>query len=149
MTQQFQELIASQMGGVFRCHRAIPEAALALAAQRGMAVVPVRLAAARDKKAFLNTVAEALRFPDYFGHNWDAFYDCLIELKPGDGGTLIVLREASGFARAEPDEFAAAVAALQDACEYWNEKGKVLTVIAELQLPALAPELLEVIPPTV
>ena len=149
MTQQFREVLASQKGGVFRCHGVIPDAALAPAVQRGMTVVPVRLAAARDKKAFLNAVAQALRFPDYFGHNWDAFYDCLVELKPGDGGLLLLLREASAFARAEPEEFAAAVAALQDAYEYWKEKGKVLIVIAELQIPALAPELLEVIPPTV
>jgi RNAse (barnase) inhibitor barstar len=147
MTKQFREMISSQGSGVFRCHVAIPDSALSMAVQRGMSVVPVCLATARDKKAFLNAVAQALHFPDYFGHNWDAFYDCLVELKHGDGGTLLLLREASNFARTEPEEFAAALAALQDASDYWKEKGKVLTVIAELQTPVLAPELVEVIPP--
>jgi RNAse (barnase) inhibitor barstar len=147
MTTQFRDVIASQVTGVFRCHGAIPERGLQFALQGGRTVVPVRLAAVRDKKAFLNAVAQALRFPDYFGHNWDAFYDCLIELAHGDGGTLLLLREASNFARTEPEEFAAAVAALRDAADYWKEKGKVLTVIAELETPALAPELMEIIPP--
>jgi RNAse (barnase) inhibitor barstar len=147
MTKQFQEIIASQVSGVFRCHGAIPDSALALALQRGMTVAAVSLVAARDKKAFLTAVAQALRFPDYFGHNWDAFYDCLVQLKHGDGGTLLLLREASNFARTEPEEFAAAIAALQDATDYWKEKGKVMTVIAELQNPVLAPELIEISPP--
>jgi len=148
MTKQFRDVIASQLSGVFRCHGAIPDHALALAVQRGMTVVPIRLAPVRDKKAFLNAVAQALRFPDYFGHNWDAFYDCLIELARGDGGTLMLLREVSNFARTEPEEFAAALAALRDAADYWKEKGKVLIVIAELETPAMAPELVEIIPPT-
>jgi len=148
MTKQFRDIIASHPSGVFRGHAAIPDRALEFAVQRGMAVVPVRLATVRDKKGFLNAVAQALRFPDYFGHNWDAFYDCLIELAHGDGGTLMLLREASNFARTEPEEFAAALAALQDAADYWKEKGKVLTVIAELETPALAAELKEINLPT-
>jgi len=148
MKKQFSDVITSQVTGVFRCHGAIPDRALELAVQRGKTVIPVRLTAVRDKKAFLNAAAQALRFPDYFGHNWDAFYDCLIELEHGEGGTLLLLRDASNFARTEPEEFAAALAALQDAAFYSKEKGKVLSVIAELETPALAPELVEVIPPT-
>ena len=148
MTKQFRDIIASQLSGVFRCHGAIPDRALELAVQHGRTIVCVRLAAVREKKGFLNAVAQALRFPDYFGHNWDAFYDCLIELAHGDGATLVLLREASNFARTEPEEFAAALAALQDAADYWKEKGKVLTVIAELETPALAAELTEITLPT-
>lgn len=31
----------------------------------------------KDKLDLLNKLAEALNFPDYFGKNWDALYDCL------------------------------------------------------------------------
>ncbi|HKB83736.1 MAG TPA: barstar family protein [Burkholderiales bacterium] len=149
MTIDFFELIDSGAGGVFRCHATLPDQALESAAQRKMLVVPVRLLAARDKNGFLETVARALQFPAYFGHNWDAFYDCLLDLKHGDGaGTLLVLRDASGFARADPEEFAAAVDTLVDAADYWKDKNKALLVVVELETPALAPELAQISRPT-
>lgn len=145
MTTDFFKLIESGAGGVFRCHAPLPDAALESAAAKKLLVVPVRLPAARDKNGFLNAIAKALQFPDYFGHNWDAFYDCLLDLKHDDGaGTLLVLRDASGFARTEPEEFAAAVDTLADAADYWKGENKALLVVVELEAPALAPELAEI-----
>jgi len=150
MKADLLELIESGAGGVFRCHAPLPDAALQSAARKKMLVVPVRLPAARDKNSFLNATARALRFPAYFGHNWDAFYDCLLDLKHDEGaGTLLVLRDASGFARAEPEEFAAAVDTLADAADYWKGENKQLLVVVELEAPALAPELAEINCPTV
>ena len=149
MKPDLLDLIESGTGGVFRCHAPLPDAALESAARKKMLVVPVRLPAARDKNSFLNAIAKALRFPDYFGHNWDAFYDCLLDLKHDEGaGTLLVLRDASGFARAEPEEFAAAVDTLADAADYWKGENKQLLVVVELEAPALAPELAEINCPT-
>lgn len=150
MKADFLKLIDSGAGGVFRCHAPLPEAALETAERKKLLVVLVRLIAARDKNAFLNAIAKALHFPAYFGHNWDAFYDCLLDLKHDEGaGTLLVLRDASGFARAEPEEFAAAVDTLTDAADYWKAENKILLVVVELQAPALAPELAEINCPTV
>jgi hypothetical protein len=149
MKADFFKLIDSGAGGVFRCHAPLSDAALESAACRKLRVVTVRLPAARDKNAFLNAIAKALHFPDYFGHNWDAFYDCLLDLKHDDGaGTLLVLRNATGFARAEPEEFAAAMGALVDAADYWKGENKALLVVVELEAPALAPELVQISPPT-
>ena len=145
MKNDFFKLIASGAGGVFRCHAHLHQAALESAQQMKLLVVPVELARARDKNAFLAAIAEALQFPDYFGRNWDAFYDCLLELKHGDGtGTLLLLRGVSGFARAEPEEFAAAVGSLADAADHWKQEKKVLLAVLELDAPALAPELSEI-----
>lgn len=36
----------------------------------------------RTRAAFFSEVARVLRFPDYFGRNWDAFYDCLRDAAP-------------------------------------------------------------------
>ena len=144
MKKEFSALIESHTGGVLRCHAPFPDRALELARET-LRVVPIMLVATRDKNAFLNAVAKALEFPEYFGHNWDAFYDCLLELKHGEGhGTLLVLKDASGFARAEPEEFAAAVDTLADAVDYWKEEGKTLLVVVELEVPTLAPELPEI-----
>ena len=149
MNTDFFSVIESHASGVFRSHAPLSDRALKSAAQRKLGVVPVRLVGARDKNAFLGAIAKALHFPDYFGHNWDAFYDCLLDLQHGNGaGTLLVLRDASGFARAEPEEFAAAAAAMQDAADYWKGENKALLVVVELEAPALAPELPEISCPT-
>ena len=145
MKTEFSTLIKAGKGGVFRTHAAVPDKTLEAAMHAGVRVEKAGLQGARDKNAFLKTIAKSLRFPDYFGHNWDAFYDCLIDLEHEKGeGILVLLREASGFARAEPEEFAAAVDTLQDAVEFWNDDGKMLLVIVELEAPVLAPELPEI-----
>jgi len=145
MSSEFSALIAEGRGGIFRCHAAVRTQDLDAAARRGMRVAAAALRGARDKDAFLKVVAEALAFPDYFGHNWDAFFDCLVELEHGKGeGTLVWLRDASGFARAEPEEFAAAMDAFQDAADSWEDEGKTLLVICELEAPVLAPGLPEI-----
>ncbi len=41
----------------------------------GIVVLDTRTAA--DKASFLAACARDLRFPEYFGHNWDAFEECL------------------------------------------------------------------------
>jgi RNAse (barnase) inhibitor barstar len=145
MKTDLPTLIESRIVGVFRSHAPLPDRELESAARREMHVVTVRLTGARDKNAFLNALAKAMHFPAYFGHNWDAFYDCLLALADGDNeGTLLVLREASGFARAEPEEFAAAVDTLADAADFWRGRSKALLSIVELDAPALAPELAEI-----
>jgi hypothetical protein len=38
--------------------------------------------ASRTRAAFLDEAARALRFPDYFRRNWDAFNDCVDTISP-------------------------------------------------------------------
>jgi RNAse (barnase) inhibitor barstar len=148
MSTEFSRLLDSGGGGVFRIHSPFPPRALEAASQLGAQVAEVALQGARDKNAFLKAIAAALRFPDYFGHNWDAFYECLTDLEQASGtGIVVVLRQASGFARTEPDEFAAAVDALRDAADFWEAEGGRLLVVLELEAPVLAPELREISPP--
>ncbi len=46
----------------------------------------------RDKQSLLSEFAGALEFPPYFGHNWDAFEECMmgIDTKTGGKGCIIV-----------------------------------------------------------
>lgn len=130
------KLIAERASGVFRC------APLSGTGSVVAEATEIALQKARDKNAFLDAFAQALRFPAHFGHNWDAFYDCLGDV--GGSQRVLLLRHASAFARAEPEEFATAVDTLADAVDLWRDAGRSLLVVVELDAPVLAPELGEV-----
>lgn len=52
---------------------------------------------ARDKPAFLAACARDLDFPDYFGHNWDAFEECLRDFADRPAPTVVVWTGAAGL----------------------------------------------------
>ena len=57
-----------------------------------------------DKVGFLNACADALCFPDYFGHNWDALEECLNDLAwlATARGYLLVWDRARQFGHGDP-----------------------------------------------
>lgn len=145
MTHTLRALIDSASGGAFRWH---PEAAAdrLLGVDRpGVSRVEIDLGTVHERNGFFRKMAAALAFPAHFGHNLDAFYDCLTDLAGGHyKGLVLVLRDASGFARGEPEEFGAAVDALRDAADYWKTQDKTLIAALELDQPVLASELPEI-----
>jgi hypothetical protein len=135
------KLLASTRPGVYR---ATPAASTAAASVRTSpsGVVQIEVADARDKLAFLSALANLLGFPARFGQSWEAFYGGLTDLADRtEAGLTIVFDDLSGFARGEPEEFAAAVDALRDAVDYWNGRGKRLTVFVGLDQVALGADL--------
>ncbi|MFI7633303.1 barstar family protein [Nonomuraea sp. NPDC049400] len=70
--------------------------------------------ACRTRAAFFEEVARALRFPGYFGRNWDALTDCLRDT----GAVALFVEHAEELLDAEPPEqFATLLAVLADAAE--------------------------------
>src|SRR5262245_61865038 len=62
-------------------------------AERRIAAFELDAAAIGGKRALMEALAAALRFPDYFGKNWDAVTDCLRDLPdefPGAGHVLFI-----------------------------------------------------------
>jgi hypothetical protein len=76
---------------------------------------------AGTRAGFFQELARALRFPDYFGHNWDAVYDCLTDLTwlPADGYVL-VLDGIDRFATNEPGQWEIGLKVLREACAFWQ-----------------------------
>lgn len=61
---------------------------------------------ARDKAGLLREAAVALRFPSYFGGNWDALLDCLRslpEFNPAGGYALVILNSGSLLSASQAD----------------------------------------------
>jgi RNAse (barnase) inhibitor barstar len=61
-----------------------------------------------------DALAAALRFPDYFGKNWDAVADCMTELEEP---VTLVVRDAAARWKNAPDEMRMLVDIWLDAAE--------------------------------
>ncbi len=58
-----------------------------------------------DQESLFRVLADTLRFPDWFGDNWDALADCLREVDaPGSRhGFIVVLHHAKALWREAPE----------------------------------------------
>ncbi len=112
---------------------------LAGARAAGCLVLRVDLAAARDTEAMLDAVGRALRFPEWFGHNWDALTDCLLDMGwlPATG-YLVILDYCDGIhGRAESD-FVQLMQVFQEAANTWREDEIPFWCLVDMQADGIA-----------
>lgn len=90
----------------------------------GYAVVRIDLAHRADKTAVLQRFAQALRFPAWFGGNFDALADSLGDLSwlRADGYVLLV-EHSDAWRQADDDNFAALLDILNEAAVTWGDQG--------------------------
>ncbi|MBI0377115.1 barstar family protein [Streptomyces sp. DASNCL29] len=93
----------------------------------------LRLDGVTDKDGFLARCARDLRFPDWYGRNWDALADCVTDLswwaEGGEpSGCLLDIQGWPAFRDADPDAAAIAADILADAEAYWAARGRPLVV---------------------
>jgi len=98
-------------------------------------VLRIDLAGCRDKACVLELIAEALRFPDWVGDNWDALADALNDLSwlPANG-YLLLLEHASAWRNHAGADFDVLLDILNEAASPWAEQG--IAFWALLPLPA-------------
>ena len=91
----------------------------------GLFVVRVDLAHLGSKTGFLGRAAKALKFPEWFGKNWDALNDCLTDLSWLHGnGWVIIFENGKALAERKPQVFQNAVEVFQSASDHWRRAGK-------------------------
>ena len=83
------------------------------------------------KLAILDAVAEALAFPDYFGRNWDALEECLLDLAWRADGVAILIDEAQVPESQAPSEWRELLEILHDAARYWKTAGRPFAVFLQ------------------
>ncbi|HRP35036.1 MAG TPA: barstar family protein [Gammaproteobacteria bacterium] len=88
------------------------------------------------KAALLERLADALAFPDWFGHNWDALADCLGDLSwlPASG-YLLVLEDCRRFARRSPGDYGILLEILADAAGTWRARAVPFRVFLSMAAP--------------
>jgi RNAse (barnase) inhibitor barstar len=55
-------------------------------------------------RALHTLLAHQLRFPDYYGHNWDAFWDCINDLVENQGANTLEISGLDALTRVLPRE---------------------------------------------
>ncbi|OXM52047.1 barstar family protein [Amycolatopsis alba] len=83
---------------------------------RGAYPHPIESGRTVDKASTLDAIAEALSFPDYFGKNLDALYDCLTDLSwlpPGEH--VLIWAGSSALKEHDPKAYLAVRSVLSDA----------------------------------
>lgn len=133
-----QRLTDAARSGVYRVQRSdeIEEAA------RGtrLDLARVDLGGAPHKEALLERFALALGFPAWFGGNWDALEDCLMDLSWRAGAGHVLLIEGHGELPA--DDLGVLLDVLAAAAAHWAGRGQPFFAVFvdpghALALPAL------------
>jgi hypothetical protein len=95
---------------------------LEVAREAELDIIDLSLAVVKSKEELLKTLAEALRFPKWFGGNWDALEDCLSDLSWRDArGWALILRNFDAVPR---DDLGVLVEVLGSAAQFWAGRGK-------------------------
>ena len=101
-----------------------------IAHRNGMAFFHLEGQRIEKKDQFLNHAAVAMKFPDHFGKNWDAFYDCLTDLDWVEGnGFVIYFDHTDAFAEHNESQLETVIELFEDAVNYWKTEGRPMTVL--------------------
>ncbi|MBT2482719.1 barstar family protein [Streptomyces sp. ISL-94] len=107
--------------------------ALAAAEEAGWTTVRLDLDGVRSKAELMRRCGDALLLPEWFGGNWDALADCLIDLSwlPDAAGRLVAVTSWRGFAAVRPTDWEVLREILEQAVDFWRERsgGPALTVL--------------------
>ncbi|MCC0099243.1 barstar family protein [Streptomyces flavotricini] len=109
--------------------------ALAAAEEAGWTTLRVDLAGVRGKAELMRRWGAALRVPSWFGGNWDALADALIDLSwlPQAPGRLLVVTSWRSYAGARPADWETLQEILEEAVDFWRDggAGELTVLLAE------------------
>ncbi|HYQ38930.1 MAG TPA: barstar family protein [Pseudomonas sp.] len=90
-----------------------------------------------DRDTLLAALGATLQFPDYYGQNWDAAWDCLTDLDWPAEQLLVVHLPIPADCPVVEDDLAVFLELLADACQHWAERGQALCLLVESRQPEL------------
>jgi len=143
VTGKYEKLIHSGRAGVYFAPRLVGPLRSA-ARGTGIEWIDLDLHGVTGREAFLKRSAERLRLPGYFGQNWDALHECLLDQAAGGSpGAVVHWRRGDGLAKRAPDAMKTALEILQETAVGWAVTGRTYLVVVDrdsapgLDLPPL------------
>lgn len=104
----------------------------AAAKRAGLAWLDLDLAGVADRDAFFRRCAVVFSLPDYFGRNWDALHECMLDFAGrGVPGAIVHWRRGTELARCAPEAVTTALEILEDASAYWSASGRTFLVVVD------------------
>ncbi len=104
----------------------------AAAKRAGLAWLDLDLAGVADRDAFFRRCAAVFSLPDYFGRNWDALHECMLDFAGrGVPGAIVHWRRGMELARRTPETVTTALQILEDAAVYWSGSGRIFLVVVD------------------
>lgn len=137
---QLQAILADPgKAGVYHLPQTDKQQLMSAAKAGGLAAFRVDLAKADDKEEMLAAVAKALKFPDWFGHNFDALADCLTDMdwEPAEG-YLVLLEHCDGIHGKAEQDFVSTLQIFDQAANEWRETGIPFWCLVEMQSDGIA-----------
>jgi RNAse (barnase) inhibitor barstar len=131
MSKRYDTILRGGRSGVYAAPRLV--GALRAAAKRaGIAWYELDLKGAADREALLQRCAAVFSLPPYFGGNWDALHECLLDFAGrGTPGAIVHWRRGTELARRAPDAVTTAFRVLKDVAAYWGVGGRTFLVVVD------------------
>ena len=107
-------------------------------------VLRVECASERTIAAVLRKLGETLKFPEWYGNNFDALVDCLTDpdWQPPDSetkGHILVLKGLDTLRQGHPKDFATLLAVLRTAADARREAGAPLWILSDSRASEIPP----------
>ena len=102
-----------------------PDDLQAAAQEVGHHFLYTNLSEAKDKQEVLDVIARDFLFPDHFGKNLDALYDCITDTVHKSGpqpGFVVVLELLPDAVRMDREAREQLLDAFRDAADFWSER---------------------------
>lgn len=84
-----------------------------------------------NKKTVLNRLSASFNFPDYFGDNWDAAYDLLLDHVDQLEGSVLWRFSIDRESEVNEADLAVWVQLMTDTCAYAESQGRQLRVMIQ------------------
>ena len=116
MSKLLERLQDASRSGVYRASRSETIAEVVRGSALDLAVIGL------GKEPLFESFAAALKFPGWFGGNWDALEDCLADLSWREArGHVLVIEKPEALPR---DELGVLLDVLTTVAEFWAEQEK-------------------------
>ena len=101
-------------------------------------ILRLNIPAVRGKAELMDAFARTANLPAWFGHNWDALEESLLDLDAARGdGVLVLLLEITTLARRDADAWHTLLVLLGDVAEEWERRGGLFVVLVPDDAPGV------------
>lgn len=92
----------------------------------------------RSKAELIQAFATVANLPGWFGHNWDALEESLLDLDGASkGGVLVLLQDVATLARRDADTWHTLLVLLGDVASDWERRGGLFVVLVTDDTPGV------------